>query len=66
MIFDLLNYLLKIQESIEIPNPKVRAHFGVCGFIPSHMNVTFEFHFWCAPLQALALVMSPRLKLGHV
>jgi hypothetical protein len=27
---------LKIQESIEIPTPKMRAQLGVWRFIPSH------------------------------
>jgi hypothetical protein len=36
MNFDPYNRLLKIRESIETPTPKVGAHLGVCGFIPSH------------------------------
>jgi hypothetical protein len=36
MSFDSYNCTLKIQESIETPTPKVRAHLGVCGLIPSH------------------------------
>ncbi len=36
MNFDPYNCLLKIQESIGIPAPKVGAHLGVCGFIPSY------------------------------
>jgi len=30
------NFPLKIWKSIETPTPKVGAHLGVCGFIPSH------------------------------
>jgi len=70
MSFDPCNYPLKIWESIGTLIPKVRAHLGVCGFIPSHFltfpwtwNVTPGLHFWPAPLQALTLVANPRLRL---
>jgi len=36
MSFDPCNHLLKIQESIRTPSPKMGAHLGVWGFIPSH------------------------------
>jgi len=36
MSFDLCNHLLKIQEFIGTPSPKMGAHLGVWGFIPSH------------------------------
>jgi hypothetical protein len=36
MKFDLWNFSFKIWESIETPTPKVGAHLGVCGFIPSY------------------------------
>ncbi len=36
MNFDPWNYFLKIWKSIRTPTPKVGAHLGVCGFIPSH------------------------------
>jgi len=36
MSFDSYNCLLKIQESIRSPTPKVGAHLGMCWFIPSH------------------------------
>jgi hypothetical protein len=65
MNFDPCNRPLKIQESI--PTPKVGAHLGVWGFIPSHFlalprtwNVTPEFTFG---LQAFTFVASPRLGL---
>ncbi len=70
MSFEPCNLPLKIWKSIETPTPKVWAYLGVCGFIPSHSptfprawNVTSKLHFWPAPLQALALIMSPRLGL---
>ncbi len=54
------------------PTPKVKAHLGMWGFIPSHshalprtQNVTPMLHFSPAPLQALALVTSPKLRLQH-
>jgi hypothetical protein len=72
MSFDPYNRILKILESIVILIPKVGAHFGVCGFIPSHpltlleaWNVIPRLHFRPAPLQALALVTNPRLGLWH-
>jgi len=73
MSFNPCNCLLKIRESIEILTPKVGAHLRMCGFIPSHFptflgawNVTPKLHSWVTPLQALALVMSPRLGLRHL
>jgi hypothetical protein len=73
MIFDPCNRPLKIRESTRTPTPKVRAHLGVWGFIPSHSltllgawNVTPRLHFWPAPLQALALIVSPKLRLRHL
>ncbi len=64
------NRFLQVQESIGTPTPKVGAHLGVWGFIPSHSltfpgawDVTPELPSWSAPLQALALVVSPRLGL---
>jgi hypothetical protein len=72
LIYDPCNCPLKIGESIGTPTPKVRVHLGVWMFIPSHSpkflgasNVTFGFHSWLAPLQALALVVSLRLGLQH-
>jgi hypothetical protein len=73
MSFDPYNGLLKIQESIETPTPKVGAHLGVRGFIPSHFprfpgawNVILRLHSWPAPLQAITLVASRRLGLRHL
>jgi len=64
--FDPCNRFLKIWESIKTPIPKVGAHLGVWGFIPSHSfalprtwNATHGLHTWPAPSQALALVVSP-------
>ncbi len=72
MSFDPYNLSLKIWKSIGTPTPKVGTQLGMCGFIPSHpptlsgaQNVTFKLHFWPTPLQALALVVSPRLGSRH-
>jgi len=69
MSFEPYNRLLKVQESIGTPTPKVGAHLGVCGFIPSHSptflgawNVTPKLHSWLAPLQAFTLVVSGMRK----
>jgi len=69
------NYSLKIQESIRTLIPKMGAHLGVLrvwGFILSHSptllgtwDVIPELPSWPTPLQALALVMNPRLRLRH-
>jgi hypothetical protein len=68
MNFDPYNCLLKVQKFSRTSTPKVGAHLGVCGFIPLHSptflgawNVIPMLHSWLAPLQALALVMNPRL-----
>jgi hypothetical protein len=72
MSFDPWNHFLKIRKSIATPILKVRAHLGVWGLIPSHSstlswawNVIPRLHSWPTPLQALALVTSPRLRLWH-
>jgi hypothetical protein len=72
MFFDLWNCLLKIWKSIKTPTPKVGAHLGVWGFIPSNFptllgtwNVTPRLHSKLAPLRALTLVASPRLRSWH-
>jgi hypothetical protein len=41
MGFDPYNRSLKIWDSIRTPIPKVGAHLGVWGFIPSHIP-TFQ------------------------
>jgi hypothetical protein len=73
MGFDLYNHSLKIRKSIWSLTPKMGAHLGVWGFIPSHSptlqgiwNVTPRLHFWFAPLQALALVTNPKLRLQQL
>jgi hypothetical protein len=72
MSFELWNFPLKIWESIGTPTPKMKTHLGVWGFIPSHSptflgawNVTPRLHSWPTPLQAFALVVSPKLKLHN-
>jgi hypothetical protein len=70
MGFDPCNFSLKPQEFIRTLIPKVRAHLGMWRFIPSHSptfprawNVTPMLPPWPAPLQTLALVTNPRLRL---
>jgi hypothetical protein len=72
MGFDPYNRSLKIWKSIETPTPKVRAHLGVWGFIPSHSlalpgawNVTPGLPSWPMHSQALALITNPKLGLRH-
>ncbi len=72
MDFDPWNCSLNIQDSIGIPTLKVGALLGMWGFIPSHSptlprawDATPGLLSWPAPLQALALVASPRLELWH-
>jgi hypothetical protein len=55
--FNPCNCFLKIREPTGTPTPKVGAHLGVWGFIPSHSlalpkawNVTPMLHIWLAPL----------------
>jgi hypothetical protein len=73
MIFDPCNCPLKIQKSIGTPTAKVGVHLGVWGFIPSHFlivlgawNATPKLHSWPTPLQALAFVVNPRLRLRQL
>ncbi len=70
--FDLYDFSLNIRESTGIPTPKVGGPLGVWGSIPSHSlallgacSMTPELPSWPATLQALALVMSPKLGLRH-
>jgi hypothetical protein len=70
MGFDPCNFSLKIWKSIGTLTPKVEAPLGVWGFIPSHFptlpeacDMTPGLPSWPATLQALALVVSPRLGL---
>jgi hypothetical protein len=72
MGFDPCNCSLKIWESIMTPTPKMGVHLGVWRFIPSHFLalliawiVTPKLPSWPMPLQALALVVSPRLRLWY-
>jgi len=73
MGFDPCNRSLKVWESMRTWTPKVGAHLGVWGFIPSHSptlsgawNVIPRLPSWPTPLQALALVASPKLGLQHL
>jgi hypothetical protein len=62
MVFDPCDRSLKIWESIGTLTPKMGAHLGVWVFILT-LSHTPGFPSWFAPLQALALVTSPRLGL---
>jgi hypothetical protein len=73
MGFGSWNCSIKIRESIETLTPKMGIHLGVWGFIPSHSptvpgawDVTPELPSWPTPLQAFALVASPRLGLQQL
>jgi hypothetical protein len=71
MIFDPCNRPLKIWKSIETPTPKVGAHLGMWGLIPSYplmgaWNVTSRLHSWPTPLPTLALIANPRLGLWQL
>jgi len=64
------NYSLNVWVSIGTPTPKVGVHLGVWGFIPSHFptfsrtwDATHWLPSWPTPLQALALLASPKLRL---
>jgi hypothetical protein len=67
--FDLSNCSLKIQESIETSIPKVAAHLGVCGFIPSRSPTLLGVWMWllgcifgsCLSIP-FVLVANPRLR----
>jgi hypothetical protein len=68
--FDPCNRSLKIRESIVTPIPKVETPLGVWGFIPSHFptflracGMTLGLPSWPTTLQALSLVVSPKLGL---
>jgi hypothetical protein len=70
MSFDPCDRFLRIWKSTETPTPKVEALLEVWGFIPSHFltlsgacGVIPRLPSWPTTLQALALVVSPRLKL---
>ncbi len=64
MGFDPYNCSLKIWKSIGTPTPKMGAHLGVWVFIFT-LSYTLRLPYSHAPLQALALVASPRLGLRH-
>ncbi len=69
MSFDPWNRPLKIQKSIGIPISKVGVHLGVVGvhsftlsYTPRNMKCDSRAHSWPTPLQAFALITSPRLS----
>jgi len=68
MNFNPSNHFLKIWKSFEILTPKVRAHLGMCVFIPSHSPTLLGVWMWLSRCtldphlsMPLALVTSPRL-----
>jgi hypothetical protein len=64
MCFDLFNCSLKIRKSMRTLILKMGVHLGVWMFILT-LSHTLDLPSWPAPLQALALVTSPRLGLRH-
>jgi hypothetical protein len=73
MSLDTWNRPLKIWKSIGTPTRKVGTHLGMWGLIFSHfptlsgaLNVTPGLYSWLAPLQALLLVASLRLRLQQI
>ncbi len=73
MGFDSCNCTLKIRESIGTPTPMLGVHLGMWGFIPSHSlalpgacNIILGLPSWPTTLQALALIMNPRLGLQQL
>jgi hypothetical protein len=65
MGFDPCNLSLKIQESTGTSTPKMGTPLGVWVFILT-LSHTPELPSWPVPLQALVLVVSPRLGLRHL
>ncbi len=72
MSFDPTIGLWRFGSPFGTPTPKMGVHLGVWGFTPSHSfalsgawGVTPRLPSWPAPLQALALVANPRLRLQH-
>jgi hypothetical protein len=61
--FDPCNHSQNIQKSTRTITLKMKFPLGVWGFIPSHFLSLLGFLFWPATLHALALVVSPRLRL---
>jgi hypothetical protein len=65
------NHFLKIGCPLKLQLPKWEFTWEwECSFshtlnLPGTWNVSFELHSWFTPLQALALVVSPRLGLQH-
>ncbi len=72
MGFDPCNCPLKIRESTKTPTPNMGIHLGVWGVLLLTLFCTLRnmkcdswAKFWPTPLQALALVVSPKLGLWH-
>ncbi len=72
MGFDPYSCSVNIREFIGTPTPKVGVPLGVGGFVPSHSlalpgacGMIPRLPSWPTTLQALALVVSPKLGLRH-
>ncbi len=63
---DPYNCSLKIWESIGSPTPKMGAHLGVWGFVPSHYLTFPGFPFGPHPYKPLPWSPSPRLRLRQM
>ncbi len=64
MNFDPCNRLLKIRKSIRTPIPKVGAHLGVWGFIPSIFLHSREHEMWLLGSFLAHTFTSPCLSHG--
>ncbi len=64
MGFDSCNRSLKIWESIRTPTPKMGAHLGVWGFIPSH-SLTLLGNMKCDSRPSHLACTFTSLCLGH-
>jgi hypothetical protein len=58
MNFDPSNCFLNIQKSFGTSIPKVGAHLGMCGFIPSHSSTFLGVWMWLP-----GYILSPHLSM---
>jgi hypothetical protein len=73
-VFNPMNFdsFSKYSKVFWIPSPKMRAHLGVCGFIPSHSFAFLVVWMWlpgftlsCHLSMPLALIVRSKLKSWH-